>query len=101
MWIEEKTVLLGGTNTHTHKNRMIDKNRCDIGLFCCEFLDRVIFQESDRVTACSGTSLLFLPDQRFFNSGTCVACFQDTFTVFELTFVTENERFLPADECPG
>ena len=45
---------------YTHKkNRMIDKNRCDIGLFCCEFLDRVIFQESDRVTACSGTSFFF------------------------------------------
>ena len=43
------------TNTQK-KNRIIDKNRCDIGVFCCEFLDRVIFQESDRVTACSGTS---------------------------------------------
>ena len=56
MWIEEKTVLLA--QIHTHKNRIrihVDKNRCDIGLFCCEFLDRVIFQESDRVTACSGT----------------------------------------------
>ena len=49
------------TNTHK-KNRIrihVDKNRCDIGLFCCEFLDRVIFQESDRVTACSGTSFFF------------------------------------------
>ena len=34
------------TNTQK-KNRIIDKNRSDIGLFCCEFLDRVIFQESD------------------------------------------------------
>ena len=57
MWIEEKTVLLA--QIHTQKNRIIDNNRCDIGLFCCEFLDRVIFQESDRVTACSGTSFFF------------------------------------------
>ena len=41
MWIEEKTVLLA--QIHTQKNRIIDNNRCDIGLFCCEFLDRVIF----------------------------------------------------------
>ena len=53
MWIEEKTVLLAQIHK---KNRIIDKNRCDVGVFCCEFLDRVIFQESDRVTACSGTS---------------------------------------------
>ena len=46
------------TNTHK-KNRIVDNNRCDIGLFCCEFLDRVIFQESDRVTACSGSSFFF------------------------------------------
>ena len=58
MWIEEKTVLLGSTNTQK-KNIRRDKNRCDIGLFCCEFLDRVIFQESDRVTACSDTSFFF------------------------------------------
>ena len=57
MWIEEKTVLLA--QIHIQKNRIIDNNRCDIGLFCCEFLDRVIFQESDRVTACSGTSFFF------------------------------------------
>ena len=57
MWIEEKTVLLA--QIHTQKNRIIDNNRCDIGLFCCEFLDRVIFEESDRVTACGGTSFFF------------------------------------------
>ena len=57
MWIEEKTVLLA--QIHTQKNRIIDNNRCDIGLFCCEFLDRVIFQESDRVTALGGTSFFF------------------------------------------
>ena len=60
MWIEEKTVLLA--QIHTQKNRIrihVDNNRCDIGLFCCEFLDRVIFQESDRVTACGGTSFFF------------------------------------------
>ena len=33
MWIEEKTVLLA--QIHTQKNRIIDNNRCDIGLFCC------------------------------------------------------------------
>ena len=57
MWIEEKTVLLA--QIHTQKNKIIDNNRCDIGLFCCEFLDRVIFQESDRVTAYSGSSFFF------------------------------------------
>ena len=57
MWIEEKTVLLA--QIHTQENRIIDNNRGDIGLFCCEFLDRVIFQESDRVTAYRGTSFFF------------------------------------------
>ena len=45
--------------------------------------------------------LSFSAGLKAFNSGTCVVCFQDTFTVFELTFVIENERFLPADERPG
>ena len=59
MWEEEKTVLL--EQIHTKKNRMRDKNRCDIGRFFCEFLDQVIFQESDRVTASSSTSFFFCP----------------------------------------
>ena len=66
-----------------------------------EFLDRVVFQESDRVTACSGTSF-FSAGLKAFQLGNVFRLFPtDTFTVFELNFVTENEGFFPADECPG
>lgn len=37
---------------------IINKNRCDIGLFCCEFLEVISFKEVI-VTACSDTVFLF------------------------------------------
>ena len=90
------------TNTHK-KNRIrihVDKNRCDIGLFCCEFLDRVIFQESDRVTDCGGTSFFFCRIKGFQLGNVC-RLFPRYIYRFRVNLRDRKREVLPTDECPG